>query len=234
MTSRRAELAANLATVGERIAAAAGAAGREPDEVTLVVVTKTYPGTDVDLLAELGVRHIGENRHPEAADKRAQAAARDRLVWHFVGGLQTNKAAAVAGYADVVESVDRPRLVTALSTGARRAGRDISCLVQVDLEPQQRAVRSGCRPEQVPALADAVAEADGLRLSGLMAVAPLDADPRPAFERLFDVAARLRAEHPEAGVLSAGMSADLEAAVEVGATHVRIGRAVLGERPRSR
>lgn len=235
MTSqRRAELLANLARVGERIEEATRTAGRAPGEVTLVVVTKTYPAADVDLLADLGVRHIGENRHPEAGDKHAAVTGDRPLVWHFVGGLQTNKASAVARYADVIESVDRGPLVGALSTGALRAGRDLDCLVQVDLEPEQREVRSGCRPDEVPDLAEAVARADGLRLGGLMALAPLGADPRPAFERLAQLAARLRSEHPDAVVLSAGMSGDLEAGIEAGATHVRIGRAVLGERPRSR
>jgi pyridoxal phosphate enzyme (YggS family) len=231
---RRAELADNLARVRERIEQAARTAGRDPDEITLVVVTKTYPAADLDLLADLGVQHVGENRHPEAADKHAQVAGVHPLVWHFVGGLQTNKAAAVARYADVVESVDRLALVTALSTAALRAGRELDCLVQVDLELEQREVRSGCRPDEVHAMAEAVAEAEGLRLGGLMALAPLGAEPRPAFERLAHVAAHLRTEHPDAGVLSAGMSGDLEAGVEVGATHVRIGRAVLGERGRSR
>ncbi len=231
---RRAELADNLARVRERIQRAARTAGRDPDEVTLVVVTKTYPAADLDLLAELGVQHVGENRHPEAAGKHAQVAGVHPLVWHFVGGLQTNKAAAVARYADVIESVDRLTLVAALSKAAQRADRDLDCLVQVDLEREPREVRSGCRPDEVSELAEAVDGADGLRLGGLMALAPPGVDPRPAFERLAQVAVRLRTEHPDAGVLSAGMSDDLEAGVEVGATHVRIGRAVLGERARSR
>jgi pyridoxal phosphate enzyme (YggS family) len=231
---RRAELQHNLEAVRDRIAGAAAAAGRDPADVDLVVVTKTYPASDVDLLADLGVRHVGENRHPEARDKREQAGGGDRLVWHFVGGVQTNKAKAVAAYADVVESVDRGRLVTALSRGAQAAGRELDCLVQVDLEEVAREERSGCRPDDVPALADQVAAAEGLRLTGLMAVAPLGADPAPAFDRLAAVAARLVADHPAATTISAGMSGDLEQAVTAGATHVRIGRAVLGERPPNR
>jgi pyridoxal phosphate enzyme (YggS family) len=228
---RRAELDQRVAAVRARIADAASAAGRDAGDVELIVVTKTYPASDVDLLAGLGVGHVGENRHPEARDKRGSSELADSLVWHFIGAVQTNKAKAVAAYADVVESVDRDRLVTALSRGAIAAGRELSCLVQVDLEDEGRPERSGCRPEAVPALAERVAEAEGLVLAGVMAVAPLDGDPARAFAELADVSAALVAEHPLATTVSAGMSNDLEQAVAAGATHVRIGRAVLGERP---
>jgi pyridoxal phosphate enzyme (YggS family) len=227
---RRAELEQALNEVRARIARAAIGAGREPADVELVVVTKTYPASDVDLLADLGVRHIGENRHPEARDKRAAATRADDLVWHFVGGLQTNKAKAVAAYADVVESVDRLRVVTQLSRGASAASREVRCLIQVDLEDDSRAERSGCRPDAVADLADEVAAAEGLVLGGVMAVAPLGGDPARAFSSLADIAAALVATHPAATTISAGMSGDLEQAVRAGATHVRIGRAVLGER----
>ena len=228
---RRAELDQRVAAVRARIADAASAAGRDAGDVELIVVTKTYPASDVDLLAGLGVGHVGENRHPEARDKRQSSELADSLVWHFIGAVQTNKAKAVAAYADVVESVDRDRLVTALSRGATAAGRELSCLVQVDLDYEGRPERSGCRPEAVPALAERVAEAEGLVLAGVMAVAPLNGDPARAFAELADVSAALVAEHPLATTVSAGMSNDLEQAVAAGATHVRIGRAVLGERP---
>ncbi|CAM3537489.1 YggS family pyridoxal phosphate-dependent enzyme [Nocardioides dubius] len=229
--SRRSELAAGLAAVQERVAAAARSAGRDPDEITLTVVTKFFPASDVRLLADLGVRDVGENRHQEAMAKAAECADLE-LRWHYIGGLQSNKAAAVAGYADVVESVDRARLVPGLSRGAAERGRDLDCLVQVSLDPpEQREGRSGVHPDELLALAAAVADAEGLVLRGLMAVAPLGADPEQAFDDLARLAERLRADHPDAGVLSAGMSNDLEAAVARGATHVRIGRAVLGERP---
>jgi pyridoxal phosphate enzyme (YggS family) len=184
----------------------------------------------VDLLAGLGVTDIGENRHPEAQAKAAEVTA--PVTWHFVGALQTNKARAVARYADVVHSVDRDRLVNALSDGASRAGRGIDCLVQVSLDPPDAAGdRAGAPPDDVPALAARVAAAEGLTLRGVMAVAPYGADPAPAFSRLADVAAAVRAAHPAATIVSAGMSDDLEAAIAAGATHVRIGRAILGERP---
>lgn len=229
--SRRADLAAGLAAVQARVGEAAQAAGRDADEITLTVVTKFFPASDVRLLADLGVRDVGENRHQEAMAKAADCADLD-LRWHYIGGLQSNKAAAVAGYADVVESVDRLRLVSGLSRGAAERGRDLDCLVQVSLDPpEQRDGRSGVHPDELLELAAAVAGAEALVLRGLMAVAPLGADPAQAFDELARLAQVLRAEHPDAGVLSAGMSNDLEAAVARGATHVRIGRAVLGERP---
>jgi PLP dependent protein len=228
---RKGELAVGLASVRARIAGAAVAAGRDPTSVTLVVVTKTFPAADVRALAALGVKDVGENRDQEAAVKASRCADLD-LRWHFVGQLQTNKAASVAGYASVVHSVDRLRLVDALQRGAVRAQRSLDVLLQVDLdESQDPAGRGGADPAQLPALAEAVQAAPALRLRGLMAVAPLGVDPAGPFERLAQLAGALRADHPEASWLSAGMSADLEAAVAVGATHVRVGSAILGGRP---
>lgn len=224
---RRAELAANLADTERRIAAACAAAGRSRDDVTLVVVTKTYPASDVDLLAELGVGDVGENRHPEAGDKAEQVAA--TLRWHFLGGLQTNKACAVARYADLVHSVDRIKLVTSLSRGAEAAGRTLTCLVQVDFDATDPG-RAGVVPDGIGPVADAIAAAPGLVLGGLMTVAPLGDDPAPHFEHLARLSSDLRRDHPGATIVSAGMSGDFEQAVAAGATHLRIGRSVLGER----
>ena len=230
--SRREELAANLAAVNQRIAAACAGAGRSPDEVTLVVVTKFFPASDVRLLAGLGVGDVGENRHQEAEEKIAECG--DLPVrWHFIGGLQSNKAAAVAAYSDVVESVDRPKLVPGLSKGAHGRSQAVDCLLQVSLDPpDQHAGRSGALPEQLTGLADDVALAGMLQLRGLMAVAPPDEDPRSAFDRLARIRERFLRGHPDATWLSAGMSGDLEAAISCGATHVRVGSAVLGSRPR--
>ena len=236
MTDRRTQLAENLARVEERIASACSAAGRGRDEVTLIVVTKTYPASDVRILHELGVRHVAENRDQDAAPKAAECADLS-LTWHFVGQLQTNKVRSVASYADVVQSVDRARLVTALSAAAVREGRELGCLIQValDAESGERGDRGGVAPDGIEELADAVAVAPGLRLDGLMTVAPL-AGPyagrqRAAFDRLMEFSSRLRGNHPAANMVSAGMSADLEDAVAAGATHVRVGTAVLGVRP---
>ncbi|MEV4685076.1 MULTISPECIES: YggS family pyridoxal phosphate-dependent enzyme [Streptomyces] len=237
MTDRRTELAKNLAAVEERIASACAAVGRERDEVTLIVVTKTYPASDVRLLHELGVRHVAENRDQDAAPKAA-ACADLNLRWHFVGQLQTNKVRSVASYADVVQSVDRPKLVSALSAAAVRAERELGCLIQValDAESGRQGERGGVAPDGIEELAAAVAGSPGLRLDGLMTVAPL-AGPyagrqQAAFERLMEFSSSLRAAHPAANMVSAGMSADLEQAVAAGATHVRVGTAVLGVRPR--
>ncbi|MEU8969637.1 YggS family pyridoxal phosphate-dependent enzyme [Streptomyces monashensis] len=237
MTDRKTELAANLAKVEERITAACTAAGRERGEVTLVVVTKTYPASDVRILSELGVRHVAENRDQDAAPKAA-ACADLPLKWHFVGQLQTNKVRSVLGYADVVQSVDRSRLVTALSKEAVRVGREVGCLIQVALDAgaSGRGERGGVGPDGIEELAALVADAPGLRLDGLMTVAPLTGEyagrEQAAFERLMDLSTDLRRTHPAATMVSAGMSADLEQAVAAGATHVRVGTAVLGVRPR--
>jgi len=228
--NRRDELAANLAAVRARIDAACTAAGRAPEEVGLVVVTKFFPASDVRLLFELGVTDVGENKHQEAQAKAAETADLP-LRRHFIGAIQSNKAAAIAAYADVVESVDRLKLVGALDRGAHQADRVVDCLVQVSLDPPGATGRSGAAPGDVPALAAAIEEAGLLRLRGVMVVAPLGGDPLAAFERLAEVAERLRADHPGADVVSAGMSGDLEDAVKCGATHVRIGSAVLGTRP---
>jgi pyridoxal phosphate enzyme (YggS family) len=182
----------------------------------------------------LGVTDVGENRDQEASAKVAALPpqARAGLRVHFIGQLQTNKAASAAAYADVVHSVDRARLATALDHGAERVGRRLGALVQVSLDrPDGRGGRAGVAPADVPALADLVAAQPSLDLLGVMAVAPLGADPAAAFAQLASVADRLRSDHPGAGWISAGMSADLEAALAHGATHLRVGSAILGSRP---
>jgi PLP dependent protein len=229
---RRTELDRALSVVRERIARACAAADRDPGEVTLIAVTKFFPATDVDLLVELGVRHIGENRHQEARDKVAQLRNRDELTIHFIGQLQTNKAAGVAEYADVVHSVDRLRLVHALDRGAHHAGRRVGVLVEVALGEEQG--RGGVAPAEAPLVADGVAAAEQLDLHGVMGVAPLGGDPAAAFNLLEEVARGIRTAHPGASWISAGMSGDLEEAVAHGATHLRVGSAILGSRPSHR
>jgi pyridoxal phosphate enzyme (YggS family) len=224
---RREELAVRLAAVRERISVACAAAGRKPQDVTLIAVTKTFPASDVRLLNGLGVTDFGENRDAEAAPKAAQCADLD-LVWHFIGQLQTNKAASVARYATFVHSVDRLRLIHALGTAARHAGRVIECLIEVSLDGDPD--RGGAPAGQVPGLAEALMAETGLVLAGVMAIAPLGLPPADAFASLLDSAAAVRAVRPAATVISAGMSGDLEAAIAAGATHVRIGTALLGDR----
>ncbi len=229
---RREELAARLADVRRRIAKACAAAGRDPGDITLIAVTKTRPASDVRLLSELGLSDVGENRDAEAAPKAAQCADLN-LTWHFIGQLQTNKAASVVRYAHVVHSVDRLRLIRALGQAARRAERVIDGLIEVSLDGDP--ARGGAPAGEVPALAEALEAEPGLILGGVMAIAPLGMAPADAFARLLDSAQAVRAVRPSATVISAGMSGDLEAAVEAGATHLRIGTALLGDRgPRVR
>jgi pyridoxal phosphate enzyme (YggS family) len=235
---RRDEVVAGLRRVEERISDACRAAGRARETVTLVVVTKFFPASDVRLLHELGVRDVGENRHQEAFAKREQCSGLS-LRWHFIGGLQSNKAAAVGSWADVVQSVDRARLLPGLSRAAHERGVELDVLVQVSLDPRGRATdghggRSGVAPYDAVPLAVEAARGEGLHLRGVMGVAPLGADPSEAFGRLVEVSGAIRAEVPTATWLSAGMSGDLEQAVHAGATHVRVGSAVLGNRPTPR
>jgi PLP dependent protein len=225
--SRRDELAVRLTAVRQRIVAACQAAGRDPASVTLIAVTKTFPASDVRLLSELGVGDVGENRDAEAAPKAAQCADLD-LTWHFIGQLQTNKAASVVRYASFVHSVDRVRLIRALGTAARRAERVVQCLVEVSVDGDP--ARGGAVASEVPVLAEALAAEPGLVLAGVMAIAPLGMAPAEAFAALLESAAVVRAVRPPATVISAGMSGDLEDAVAAGATHLRIGTALLGDR----
>jgi hypothetical protein len=228
---RRAELAGRRHQVRERIATACAAAGRDAAEITLVAITKTRPASDVRLLYELGQRDFGENRDQEAAPKAAECADLP-ITWHFVGQLQTNKAASVARYADVIHSVDRLRLVRALGNAARGQERVLTCLVQVNLDDPVAGdpARGGAPADQVGALAEAIAAEEGLVLGGVMAVAPLDVPAAVAFARLAPAAAAVRAVRPAATIISAGMSGDLEEAIAAGATHLRIGTALLGDR----
>lgn len=228
--SRAADIAQRLERVRHRIRVACDAAGREPDEVSLVVVTKFFPADDVRILAGLGVTDVGENRHQEA-EAKAAACADLGLRWHFIGALQSNKAAAVVRYAAVVHSVDRTKLLAPLARGADDIGAVRDVLLQVSLDPDEATGRAGAPSAEIEALARAVGQHPALRLRGVMAVAPLGADPGPAFASLAREAERVRTVEPAATWISAGMSGDLEAAIAHGATHVRIGSAVLGNRP---
>ena len=227
--SRLAELESRLVALRGRVGAACAGVGRDPAGVTVVAITKTFPAGDVRLLWELGVRDVGENRDQEAAPKAAECAGLAGLRWHFVGQLQTNKAASVVRYASVVQSVDRVRLARALGSHARAAGRVLTCLVQVSLDGDPH--RGGALLADVPSVAAAVAAEDGLVLGGVMAVAPLGVPPAAAFAPLPAMSAAVREVQPAATMISAGMSSDLEAAIAAGATHLRIGTALLGGRP---
>jgi PLP dependent protein len=235
---RRDELAASVVRVRDRIDAACAAAGRDPTGVRLLAVTKTFPATDVALLADLGLRDVAEARDQEAVSKVAEVTALAPAIpvrWHMVGRLQRNKARSVARWAMQVQSVDSVRLVDALDRAARAAQqageRDgaVGVLVQASLDGNP--VRGGCPLPELEALADWVAAAPGLRLEGVMGVAPLGVAPETSFAELAAAAQRLRRAHPSAVELSAGMSGDLEQAIAHGSTCVRVGTALLGDRP---
>lgn len=216
-------LHSRLEAVRERVVRAAEGAGRDPSEVITIVVTKFHPVELVRDLYDLGVRDFGESRHQEAREKAAALPADIR--WHFVGQLQTKKARQVRTYAHSIHSVDRAQLVDALD-GADGA---TEIFVQVDLSGEPG--RGGAVPADVPDIARRVVSAKGLRLAGVMAVAPLGEDPEPAFRRLREISDRVREIDPDARRISAGMSGDLESALKEGATHLRVGSAITGQRP---
>ncbi|MFQ6393874.1 YggS family pyridoxal phosphate-dependent enzyme [Nocardia sp. KC 131] len=232
---RIAELAENLAGLNKRIGAACHAVGRDPASVRLLPVTKFFPASDVAILHRLGCRDFGESREQEATAKVAELGELEDVRWHMIGRLQRNKARVVSRWAYAVHSVDSERLAMALDTAARSAldagerTDPVRVLVQVSLDKDPG--RGGVAPEELAALADRVAGSEGLRLAGLMAIAPLDDDPAAAFGRLATVRARLLLDHPDARELSAGMSGDLESAIEHGSSCVRVGTALMGARP---
>ncbi|MDN3238501.1 YggS family pyridoxal phosphate-dependent enzyme [Glycomyces tritici] len=227
--SRRIQLRDNLDRTREAIAAACADAGRPAGAVRLIAVTKTFPASDAAALVELGQSDLGENRDQEAAPKAAElAAAGLEPVWHFVGQLQRNKARSVAAYADWVHSVDRAPLANALSAAAHAKGRNLNALIQVSLDGDT--ARGGVPVTGLEALAEAISAAPALTLKGVMAVAPLGWDPAKAFALLAECSQTVQRVDPGATEVSAGMSGDYRAAVLAGATMVRLGRNVLGER----
>lgn len=221
------ELGARLSAIDAQIADAARLAGREPDEITRIVVTKFHPASLVRELHALGVSEVGENRQQELSAKQDELSALD-LRWHFIGQAQTNKASAIRRSADVVHSVDRMKLADAL----HRAADDdhvLDVLVQINLT--EDVARGGVPVAQAIALAEHVLSLPSLRLRGVMAVAPLDEEPASAFARLRDVSDGVRAVAPDAEWISAGMTGDFVEAIAAGATHLRIGSAITGPRP---
>ena len=237
---RKLELESNLHEVQAEIRQACEAANRNYSDVTLIVVTKTWPTSDMNLLAELGVTDVGENRDQEAKPKHDEVLAKN-LTWHAIGQLQTNKAKSVASWADVVHSVDRPELVSALAKAvANRTPNpnsesaqlnDLGALIQVELDPNPQDNRGGVSPVQAMELAQLLSGTPGLRLKGVMGVAPLGGNDDQAFALLQQVAIQIQQFDPSASWISAGMSADFATALKYGATHLRIGSSILGKRP---
>lgn len=226
---RKLELQANLHDVEQEISAACIVANRTRADVTLIAVTKTWPASDVDLLAGLGVTDVGENRDQEAKPKHEEVQAKD-LTWHAIGQLQTNKAKSVAAWADVVHSVDRTDLVVALTKAVVGRDKSLGVLIQANLDPHPTENRGGALPTDLMKLAELISDCDGLQLQGIMGVAPLAGDDDLAFSKLQELASQIQNSFPKANWISAGMSGDFATALKYGATHLRIGSSILGNR----
>jgi len=223
-------LTERLSSVRQKISDALMSSGRHNDDATLIVVTKFHPADLVRALVTCGVRDVGENKHQEAAAKQAECAELE-VRWHFIGQLQSNKASAVRRYANAVHSVDRPSLVTALERAGQNAPETgtLECFLQINLTEDPS--RGGVAWGDIPTMAEMMLEAPTLTFAGVMAVAPLDVDPREAFEQVARASELVRSIAPDARAISAGMSYDFEAAIEFGATHLRIGTQITGKRP---
>ena len=219
------EAAARWRAVRDEINAECERNGRAPDSVTLVVVTKFHPVSLIEELWDAGARDFGESRHQDAVIKAAALEGQD-FKWHCVGQVQSNKARAIAKYADVVHSLDRVSVVEALRTSENR----VDGFIELNLTPDPE--RGGvANPDEMLALAELISSTDTIELQGVMAVAPLEESPAAAFERVAAWSAALTQEFPNANQVSTGLSADWKEAVAAGATHVRIGTSITGKRP---
>lgn len=218
--------ASRLSELQNRIDAAASSAGRDPSEITSIVVSKFHPAEVVRALYDCGVRDFGENRHQEAEQKALETEDLD-INWHFVGQLQSKKARAATRYAKTIHSLDRASVVTALS----KIDFVIDGFIQVNMTADFD--RGGVEPVDLEAMVEQVLATPSIKLRGVMAVAPLDEDPLKAFERLAGYSERVTKLEPRASSISAGMTHDFEQAIQFGATHLRIGSAITGERPKN-
>ncbi len=225
------ELGQRYQAIVKAIATAATSANRDPKEITLVVVSKNHPYQLVLDLLELGARDFGENRDQEASVKAKQIANESEtdFSWHFIGQLQTNKVKSVLEYASFLHSLDRPSLLDELIK--RTVDRSIPLKVFVQVNMTEDLERGGVNPVDLMAFAERVLASPGLELMGLMGVGGLDAAPEREFERLALLSSQLQQLAPSADRLSMGMSGDFEAAIAHGATHLRIGTAITGNRP---
>jgi len=223
--SRKDQILSNLESVKEKISAAAQAAGRAPNEITLIAVTKTFPVSDLEILHELGVRNFGENRDQEAAPKVGVLPA--DITWHFQGGIQSNKLKSISNWASVIHSVDKFKYAQMISQFSVGKTKEIFIQVSLDTLPQSR---EGVDPADLMQLAEQIMSLPNLQVKGLMAVAPLDQPTEQAFVRLQQIQQRFIQLYPAASSLSSGMSGDYELAISLGATHVRIGSSILGNR----
>ena len=223
--SRKDQILSNLELVKEKITSAAQAAGRAPSEITLIAVTKTFPVSDLEILYELGVRNFGENRDQEAAPKVGVLPA--DITWHFQGGIQSNKLKSISNWASVIHSVDKFKYAQMISQFSVGKTKEIFIQVSLDTLPQSR---EGVDPADLMQLAEQIMSLPNLQVKGLMAVAPLDQPTEQAFVRLQQIQQKFIQLYPAASSLSSGMSGDYELAISLGATHVRIGSSILGNR----
>jgi pyridoxal phosphate enzyme (YggS family) len=223
--SRKDQILSNLESVKEKISAAAQAAGRSPSEITLIAVTKTFPVSDLEILHELGVRNFGENRDQEAAPKVSALPA--DITWHFQGGIQSNKLKSISNWASVIHSVDKFKYAQMISQFSVGKTKEIFIQVSLDTLPQSR---EGVDPADLMQLAEQIMSLPNLEVKGLMVVAPLDQPTEQAFVRLQQIQQKFIQLYPAASSLSSGMSGDYELAISLGATHVRIGSSILGNR----
>jgi pyridoxal phosphate enzyme (YggS family) len=220
MSVRKDEITRNLQEIKERIISAAKAVNRDPAEISLIVVTKTFPISDIEILTELGESNFGENKDQEAGPKAEVIPA----TWHFQGQIQSNKIKTICQWADVIHSISSAKEILKFAQSPRKH----QVFLQVSLDGQ--AGRGGASPADLAQLADLVNESNNLELLGLMAVAPLDVEPKKAFADLALINQGFAGQFPNAKYLSAGMSSDFEAAIKFGATHIRVGSSILGSR----
>jgi pyridoxal phosphate enzyme (YggS family) len=220
MSNRKAEIARNLQEVKERISAAAKSANRDSAEIELIVVTKTFPISDLEILRDLGESNFGENRDQEAGPKAQTIPA----IWHFQGQIQSNKIKSICEWADVIHSISSEKEILKFAQSPRKH----QVFLQVSLDGQVG--RGGASPADLAQLANLVNESNNLELMGLMAVAPLGVEPMKAFADLAQINQGFVGHFPNSKYLSAGMSGDFEAAIKYGATHIRVGSSILGSR----
>ena len=223
--NRTSEITANLNDVKAKIASAALKAGRDADEITLIVVTKTFPVSDLEILYSLGVREFGENRDQEAAEKVARLPS--DINWNFQGGIQSNKLKSITTWAGCIHSVDKLKYAQIISEQNTGKPKEIFIQVSLDQPPESR---GGVDPKKLIDLASEITKLPGISLKGLMVVAPLDLPEEQAFLKLKEIQADFVAVFKDAKYLSAGMSGDYEMAISYGATHLRIGSSILGNR----
>ena len=220
MSIRKVEITKNLQDVRDRINSAAHSADRDPAEIELIVVTKTFPISDIEILCELGELNFGENRDQEADPKAQVIEAR----WHFQGQIQSNKIKSICAWADVIHSISSEKEILKFAQSPRKH----QVFLQVSLDGELG--RGGANPADLAALAELVNQSNNLELLGLMAVAPLGVDPEKAFAHLAQINQGFKSQFPNSRYLSAGMSGDFEAAIKFGATHIRVGSSILGSR----